>query len=75
VTFDPDSFDIGREEVLLNDVGFPTTDEYGEYRFYDVAPEGQRFIVLLEDQAPERAKMIVVLNWLEELKRLVPTGK
>jgi hypothetical protein len=42
-------------------------------RNYDVAPDG-RFLMIKEgsnDRAPE--PIIVVQNWAEELKRLVPT--
>jgi len=41
---------------------------------YDVSPDGQRFLVIKEEPtgaAP--AQINVVLNWHEELKRLVPT--
>jgi serine/threonine-protein kinase len=44
-------------------------------RTYDIAPDGQRFLMIKEgagaDQAAPRS-LIVVLNWVEELKRLVP---
>ena len=43
---------------------------------YDVAPDGQRFLVLQpEYDDSEIRELHVVLNWFEELKRLVPTGK
>ncbi len=43
---------------------------------YDVHPDGQRFLVLNMRSADEEvAKINVVLNWFEELKRRVPTGK
>lgn len=75
VDFNPNNFRIGGERIVLDNVGFPTMDAYGEFRFYDVAPDGQRFIVLLEDLGPESAKMMVVENWLEELRQKVTTGK
>ncbi len=41
---------------------------------YDVAPEGQRFVRIKESEEQQEAAQInVVLNWFEELKRLVPT--
>ncbi|MDA2926854.1 hypothetical protein MYX78_06410 [Acidobacteria bacterium AH-259-G07] len=40
---------------------------------YDVSPDGQRFLMLKEGSAP--TQLIVVQNWFEELKRLVPTGE
>ncbi len=41
-------------------------------RQYDVAPDGQRFLMIKQEQTGE-AQINVVLNWFEELKRLVPT--
>ena len=40
---------------------------------YDVTPDGQRFLMIKagEQEAPNQIN--VVLNWFEELKRLVPT--
>ena len=44
---------------------------------YDVSLDGQRFVMLKAnttgDKSAEAPTMTVVLNWLEELKRLVPT--
>jgi hypothetical protein len=40
-------------------------------RQYDVAPDG-RFL-MLKAAVPDRLQVDVVLNWFEELKRLVPT--
>ncbi len=42
--------------------------------FYDVTPDGQRFVMVQAQQQGTGANQInVVLNWFEELKRLVPT--
>jgi len=43
-------------------------------RGYDVAADGQRFLTVRDIERPEPppAQMIVVQNWVEELKRLVP---
>jgi len=44
-------------------------------RSYDVAPDGQRFLLTLNKEAPTNlapAQMVFVQNWFEELKRLVP---
>ena len=40
---------------------------------YDVTPDGQRFVMVQQREAP-RDQLQVVPNWFEELKRLVPTG-
>ena len=43
---------------------------------YDVAADGQRFLMIeLEEDAPALTQIVVVLNWLEELERLVPTNR
>ncbi len=40
---------------------------------YDVAPDGQRFMMLEESvKQPPTTRLNVVLNWFEELKRRVP---
>jgi len=44
------------------------------YRNYDIAPDG-RFLMIQESQESTTLGINVVLNWSEELKRLVPTGK
>jgi serine/threonine-protein kinase len=44
-------------------------------RQYDVSPDGQRFLMLAQgtgDRATAPLQVIVVQNWLEELRRLVP---
>jgi len=39
---------------------------------FDVTPGGERFLVL-ESRGSGAAEIQVVLNWFEELERLVPT--
>jgi serine/threonine-protein kinase len=48
-------------------------------RSYDVSPDGQKFLMIKEappsdGRADGPAHMVVVLNWLEELKARVPTN-
>jgi hypothetical protein len=40
---------------------------------YDVHPDGQRFLMVKDE--PSAGRLNVVLNWFEELKRLVPTAR
>ncbi len=49
----------------------------GTFPFYDASPDGQRFLMLkpVESQASAPTQINVVLNWFEELKQKVPTGK
>ena len=43
---------------------------------YDVSSDGQRFLMVKEiEQSSAAGQINVVLNWFEELKRRVPTGK
>ena len=58
---------------LLFDVpGF--TDQMEFTARYDVAPDGQSFIVITDTPRPPLTKINVVLNWFEELKRRVPSA-
>ena len=46
----------------------------GNLPAYDVSRDGQRFLIVKESQEEQPPTQInVVLNWFEELKRLVPT--
>jgi hypothetical protein len=46
-------------------------------RTYDVSPDGRRFLMIKPgggtDSTAAPASLVVVQNWLEELKRLVPS--
>ena len=47
----------------------------GPMRNYDVTSGGQRFLMVQEVQRPPArvSQMVLVQNWVEDLKRLVPT--
>ncbi len=48
----------------------------GPYRSnYDVSPDGQRLLVVRPEEQETIRQLHVVLNWFEELRRLVPTGE
>ena len=59
------------------DVGAPRVLFEGQYltqlnaRSYDVHPDGKRFLMI--DPGREATDLVIVLNWFEELERLVPT--
>ena len=66
-------FTAGKPRMLFEGPYLPTT---ASLPYYDVSPDGQRFLMLKPtEQAPLAATQInVVLNWFEELKRRVPAG-
>lgn len=63
------SFRAGRPGVLFEGSHRATIRPLG-FQYYDISPDGQRFLMIKTDEAP--AHINVVLNWFEELKRLVP---
>ena len=72
VRIDP-SLDFGNPEVV-----FEGSDFYsGAGRTYDVSPDGKRFLMIKTGGAGDETslpELVVVLNWFEELKRLVATN-
>jgi Tol biopolymer transport system component len=44
------------------------------FRNYDVSSDGQRFVMLKHQDESSPQQINVVLNWFDELKRLVPTN-
>ena len=63
--------------TLLVKEGYLTIPGGASGRMYDIAPDGQRFLMVKEgggsDQTAAPPQLIVVQHWQEELKRLVPT--
>jgi serine/threonine-protein kinase len=69
------SFSIGKPRMLFRGPYVPTTSTLP---MYDVSPDGQRFLMVRAAEQPASSSLmqiVVVQNWTEELKRLVPTGK
>ena len=68
------SFTVGKPRILFEGQYQPTPTTSPNY---DVSPDGQRFLMLKPSAAAEAAptQINVVLNWFEELKQKVPTGK
>ena len=66
-------FSVGKPRMLFEGPYVPTPRSFPDY---DVSPDGQRFLMLRpSEQAQAPAQINVVLNWFEELKQKVPTGK
>ncbi len=49
-------------------------DRIGGNPNYDVAPDG-RFLMVRHDEASRQASLVVVIDWFEELQRLMSTGR
>ncbi len=45
----------------------------GYFHEFDVSADGQRFLLIRTDAASRPVRLDLVLNWMDELKRLVPT--
>jgi eukaryotic-like serine/threonine-protein kinase len=67
------SFSAGKPKVLFESPYVPSLQTSPNY---DVSADGQRFVMIKENEQFTSAVQInVVLNWFEELKQKVPTGK
>ena len=57
-------------------IGTKTKPPLAGARGSDIAPDGQRFLMIqpVEPEQPP-TQINVVLNWFEELKRRVPAGR
>ena len=67
---------VGSPVALFDDTFRPDTGgAQGGMANYDIAPDGQHFVVVEEQRQndPAGARLQVVLNWFEELKARVPT--
>jgi len=67
-------FAVGRPRTLFEGQYIPTPSTFPNY---DVSPDGQRFLMLKSAEQEQAAptQINIVLNWFEELKQKVPTGK
>jgi Tol biopolymer transport system component len=63
---------VGTPHVLFEDTSYPL-DLVGNAN-YDVFPDGKRFVIVQGSAAAPEPRVVFVLNWFEELKRLVPTN-
>ena len=68
ITTEP-TFSASTPRVLFEG-GFQRSQ--GSSAFYDISPDGQRFLML--QQPVGGGQIAVVLNFFEELRRLVPTS-
>jgi Tol biopolymer transport system component len=66
------AFSSGRPQLVFE--GPYLTDQFATSN-YDISPDGQRFLMIkaVEEEGGQQDQINVILNWTEELKRLVPT--
>jgi serine/threonine protein kinase/WD40 repeat protein len=68
-----DSLEPGTPKLLFEG-RFAVSFASGGDAWYDVSPDGQRFLMLKSEDAPNNsANIVMVQDWVEELKRLVPS--
>ena len=70
VQTDP-TFSAGKPALLLERAYVLSASLPYLSQYHDIAPDGERFLIIKADQA-EVPQINVVLNWFEELKSLVP---
>ena len=62
---------VARPQLLFESDAYSS---FGE-RWYDVSADGERFVMIDVSESPQPpTEMVLVQNWAEELKRLVPTN-
>ena len=68
------TFSASSPRLLFDTKGFLSA---APSRGWDLSLDGQRFLMVKQgDRKPQPVtELILVQNWFEELKRLVPTGK
>ena len=69
------SFAPGNAEELFGAGGYVAGGGRRIGRSYDISPDGERFLMIKESDETSSTEFVVILNWFEELKRLVPTGR
>jgi hypothetical protein len=71
-TADPE-LQVSQPELLFEGRYYPGLT-YG--RNYDIAPDGQRFLMIKEGEPPPPSVQInVVLNWSKKLQKLAPENE
>jgi serine/threonine-protein kinase len=64
---------VGTPRTLFEGRFLPASSSDELASSYDISPDGQRFLMIKREQDLVPTELIVILNWFEELKRLVPT--
>ena len=62
--------------MLFQGKGYLGFGNYLTMGNYDVAPDGQHFLMIREKEASSGSKeLAIVLHWTDELKRIAPAAK
>jgi serine/threonine-protein kinase len=64
------SFEAGKPRPLFE---APFADSEAAYPNFDITPNGQSFVMIQTKVESAATRLLVVSNWFEELKRMVPT--
>jgi hypothetical protein len=67
------TFSAGQAVKLLDGSGYLGVGSFMSARTYDLSLDGRRFLMLKPVRSGATRSLVVVLNWFEELKRLVPS--
>jgi len=65
---------VGTARLLFEGRFLPVLSGDDPGSSYAISPDGQRFLMIKREQDLVPTEIIVILNWFEELKRLVPTN-
>jgi len=72
------AFSYGNPRMLFAGSYVPEESAVGGGRSYALAPDGRRFLMMKEQGRAEgdsdATQIVVILNWVKELDRLVPTN-
>ena len=69
-----DSLEAGTPKPLF-ERRFSVTTSSGGDAWYDVSPDGQRFLMLRPEETQTTASIVMVQEWVNEPKRLAPAAK
>jgi len=70
-----DGLQVGEERIVLDNLNLPGFFYlFNNDTHYDVSRDG-KFLMTVELDRPEIMRIVVVQNWFEELRRLVPSKK
>lgn len=67
-----DNFSAGQAVKILDGAGYSGGGQFLSGRTYDLSLDGRRFLLVKPGPSGAARSLVVVLNWFEELRRMVP---